>query len=62
MKKFAEKSTLEYTPFGSLQHLVEDAIQFALDGGTPKDGNGGEAVRLAEAFCKAQDEWRTRCQ
>lgn len=59
MKKFADKLSLEYTQFSSLQHLVEEAIQFTYDALDDKN-NSHSPNKLAETFCKLQDEERKK--
>jgi len=57
--KIGDKKSLESTPWGKLQHLAEDAIQFALSG-TLEDTNSEKATALAEAFCAAIDAERAK--
>jgi hypothetical protein len=64
-KKFADKLSLESTHFQDLQHVVEEAIQFAKDAQYADDLNtvesapAGEcAIKVAKAFCRLQDQER----
>ena len=58
MKKFADKLSLEWSQFENLQHLVEEAMQFAAAMNVAPLGKGLDAAQLAKEFCELQDEWR----
>ena len=56
MKHFARKTTLTGTHYEELQHLVEEAIEFARTGDDPHGQVSVESIQLAEEFCNWQND------